>query len=156
MNIRIVVADERKATFFDASRPERGLAERLSLENPTRGLKDTDLESDRPGRRYGGTNGSQGGAQSHHHAVDGERSTERHELTLFAKQVGERIEAARVNHEFDKLVLVAPPKMLGLIRQALPAQAQALLAAEVAKDLVRQGPQAILKVIPGDAFERMH
>lgn len=159
MNIRIVVADERQAAFFDVSRPETGLADRGMLENPAGGLKDTDLETDRAGRRYGGTTGAshgEAGPQSHHHGVDGERSAERHELTLFAKQVGQRIEADRVNHEFDKLVIMAPPRMLGLLRQQLPPSTQSMVAGEIAKDLLHHGPEAILNAVPRDAFARMH
>jgi protein required for attachment to host cells len=157
MNIRIVVADERRADFFDAAALSSPLAERGSVENPIAGRKDRDLETDREGRRYGGTVGVQHGggpAQSHHHGVDGERSTERHELTLFAKEVGQRIESGRINHEFDKLVLVAPPKMLGLLRQSLPASSQALLAAEVPKDLLHRGAEAIREVVPREAFSQ--
>jgi protein required for attachment to host cells len=159
MNIRIVVADEREANFFDTSALNSPLSAQGSIHNPTGGRKDRDLETDREGRRFGGTVGvTHGGgpAQSHHHGVDGERSTERHELTLFAKEVGQRVEAGRVNHEFEKLILVAPPKMLGLLRQALPPQSQALLAAEVPKDIVHQGPEAIRQVVPREAFSSLN
>jgi protein required for attachment to host cells len=155
MNIRVVVADERRATFFDLTRPDTGLHEAGAVENPAGRLKDTDLETDRAGRRYGGAQGvshGQGQAQGHHHGVDGERSTLLHDLTLFAKEVGRRIDADRVGHKFDKLVIVAAPKMLGLLRQAIPTPVQSMVAGEVPKDLVNHGPQAILDAIPRDAF----
>jgi protein required for attachment to host cells len=154
MNVRIVVADERKALFFDSSKPS-DLTPRGAVENPTAGLRDTDLETDRAGRRFGGTTGvsrGQNGSQSHHHGVDGERSTLQHELTMFAKQVGQHIDADRVSHKFDRLVLVAPPKMLGLLRQSLPTQSQSLLAAEIPKDLAHHAPAAIMNAIPKDTF----
>jgi protein required for attachment to host cells len=151
MNIRVVVADERRATFFDVSRLSDGLREVGVVENPAGRLKDTDLETDRPGRRFGGAPGA-GQAQSHHHGVNGERSTLLHELTLFAKEVGRRIDADRNGRKFDKLVIIAAPKVLGLLRQSLPAPVQPLIAAEVPKDLVNRGPEAILNAIPRDAF----
>jgi protein required for attachment to host cells len=154
MNIRVVVADERRATFFDVSRPS-SLQEAGAVENPAGRLKDTDLETDRPGRRFGGSQGTahgQGQPQSHHHGVDGERSTVMHDLTLFAKEVGRRIDADRIGRKFDKLVIVAAPKMLGLIRQSIPSQVQSMVAGEIPKDLVNHGPEAILNVIPKDAF----
>ena len=149
MNVRIVVADERKALFFDSSKPS-DLTPRGTVENPAAGLKDIDLESDRPGSRYGG--GPTGNGSGAHHGVDGERSTLRHELTMFAKQVGQHIDADRVSRKFDRLVLVAPPKMLGLLRQSLPTQSQSLLAAEIAKDLAHHAPAAIMNAIPKDTF----
>jgi protein required for attachment to host cells len=154
MNVRIVVADERQANFFDAVTPKAPLTARGSLINESGGKKDIELETDRAGRRYGGANGvSHGGqAQGHHHGVNGERSTEQHDLTIFAKEVAKRIDAGRTNNEFDKLVLVAAPKMLGLLRQSLNSPAQSMLAGTVSKDIVHQGEDAILRVIPEDAF----
>jgi protein required for attachment to host cells len=157
MNIRIVVADERRATFFDApSLNATALSECGAVENPTGRLKDIDLETDRAGRRFGGSAGGgghgPGQGQGRRHGVDGEKSTVQHDLTLFAKEVGRRIDADRVGRKFDKLVIVAPPKMLGLLRQTLPAPLQSMVAGEIAKDLTRQGPDAIVNTIPRDAF----
>ena len=155
MNVRVVVADERQANFFDASKYGAPLALRASLENPTGGKKDIDLETDRPGRRFGGASGvrhGSGSQQAHHHGVNGERSTEQHELTLFAKEVAQKIDGDRLKQEFDRLVIIAGPKMLGLLRQSLPTPSHSLLAAEVSKDLTHQSQAAILKALPGDAF----
>jgi protein required for attachment to host cells len=159
MNLRIIVADERQANFFDTTALNAPLSSQGSMHNPTAGRKDRELETDREGRRFGGTAGVKhagGAAQSHHHGVDGERSTEQHELTLFAKEVAQRIEAGRVNHEFEKLVLVAPPKMLGLLRQSLPATSQALLAASISKDILHQGPDAIREAVPSEVFSELN
>jgi protein required for attachment to host cells len=145
--VRIVVADEREANFFDGSKADGPLTARGEMRNETAGMKDIELETDREGRRFGG-----GG---HHHGVDGERSTERHELTLFAKEVADRIDKDRVNREFDKLVIVAPPRMLGLLRQSLSAPSQAMLAGEISKDVVHHGPEAIRNVVPREAFSQL-
>jgi len=155
MNLRIVVVDEREANFFDALSPKvlNGCG---SVQNPQAGLKDIDLESDRPGRRFGGSSGVRHGGvqQGHHHGV-GERSTERHGLSKFAKNIAKRIDAERLKREFDRLILIAPPKMLGLLRQELPAETKSLLAGEIAKDLVRQDAEAVLTAVPREAFYRM-
>jgi protein required for attachment to host cells len=45
--------------------------------------------------------------------------------------------------------------MLGLLRQSTPETSQALLTAEVAKDVVHQGPNAICEVVPPEAFSRL-
>jgi protein required for attachment to host cells len=145
--VRIVVADEREVNFFEGSKADGPLKACGSLHNETAGLKDIELETDREGRRYG--------QMGHHHGVDGERSTERHELTLFAKAVAERIDRDRVNHEFAKLVIVAPPRMLGLLRQSLSSPSQAMLAGEVSKDVVHHGPEAIRSVVPREAFSQL-
>jgi protein required for attachment to host cells len=151
MNVRIVVADERQASFYDAVTPKSPLTERASLHNERSGKRDIEMESDRPGRRFGGT--GVGGAEGHHHGVTGEKSTVHHELTLFAKEVARKIETDRARNEFDRLVLVAGPKMLGLLRQSLSNPTQSMLAGSISKDILRQGPEVILKAVPIEAFE---
>ena len=144
MNVRVVVADEREASFFDVPKPRAPPEARGSLRNGA-ARPDRELETDRPGRRFGGMDGNR-------HAVDGERSTERHETEQFAKTVARTLDVARTRNEFDRLVLIAGPRMLGLLRAALPAPCLAVVSAEVAKDLVRQDPVTIRDAVPREAF----
>ena len=144
ITVRVVVADERDATFFDLTQPQAPLEARGSLHNDS-ARPDRELETDRPGRRFGGTHGNR-------HAVDGERSTQRHETELFAKQVCQALDVARTRHEFDRLVIIAGPRMLGMLREALPAPCQAVVAAEVAKDFSLDQVDSIRDAVPRDAF----
>jgi protein required for attachment to host cells len=144
MNVRMVVADEREANFFDVEKAQSPPQPRGSLRNDA-ARPDRELETDKPGRRFGGTDGNR-------HAVDGERSTERHEIEQFAKEVARTLDGARTRHEFDRLVLVAGPRMLGLLRDALPAPCRSVIAAEIGKDLVRQDPAAIRDTVPREVF----
>jgi len=144
ITVRVVVADERDATFFDLTRPQAPLEARGSLHNDS-ARPDRELETDRPGRRFGGTHGNR-------HAVDGERSTQRHETELFAKQVCQALDGARTRHEFDRLVIIAAPRMLGMLREALPAPCQAVVAAEVAKAFSLDQIDSIRDAVPRDAF----
>ncbi len=145
MNVRIVAADEREAEFFDAIAFNAPFTARGSLRNEAAG-KDIDLESDREGRRFGGTSG-------HHHGVDGERSTREHQLTRFARQIARRIDHDRANREFDKLVIIAGPHMTGLLRQELPESSLRMVAAQVSKDLMHQGADTIRNAVPRELFE---
>jgi protein required for attachment to host cells len=144
MNVRIVVADERQAAFFDAAKPSGPLAVAGGVENEAGRKRDIDLETDRPGRRFG--------SMGHRHDVDGERSTVQHELSLFARAVARRINEDRNRHEFDKLVMVAPPKVLGLLRQALPDACKDVIASEIPKDLLHRGPDAVIDAVPREVF----
>jgi protein required for attachment to host cells len=144
MNIRLVIADEREANFYDLGKPSAELEGRGSLHNEA-ARPDRELETDRPGRRFGGTHGNR-------HAVDGERSTERHEAELFAKSVARTLDVARTRNEFDRLVLIAAPRMLGLLREALPEQCRSVVAAEVSKELVRHDMDAIREAVPREVF----
>jgi protein required for attachment to host cells len=144
VRVRVIVADESEAKFFDTTGPGAPLAAVDSARNELSRLHDTDLESDREGRGFG--------PAGQRHGVNGERSTERHEVMNFARAVARRIEDDRVAHAFDRLVLIAGPRMLGLLRQALPEICRHTLAGEVPKDLSHGDIQAIREAIPLDAF----
>lgn len=145
MNVRIVVADEREANFFDLGNAQAAPQARGALHNEAAAQPDRELETDRAGRRFGGTDGNR-------HAVDGERSTQRHETEQFAREVARTLDGARVRHEFDRLVLIAPPRMLGLLRDALPTTCRSVVTAEVAKDFVHHGVETIRDAVPREVF----
>jgi protein required for attachment to host cells len=87
-----------------------------------------------------------------HHGTGGERSPHKHEAQLFARQI-----AAELEHErqgFDRLVLVAGPEMLGLLRAALSDSLRARVSAEVDKDLEGQPSSAVLEHLPRTVFAR--
>jgi protein required for attachment to host cells len=143
--MRILVADQREANFFETEGLRAPLSWISKLENDTGRLQDRDLESDRPGRTFDRVGPGR-------HAVDGERSAKRQQQVRFAKQMAERIETDRQERSFDRLVVIAGPRMLGLIREALPETSRAFVAAEVPKDLVHLDAQAIRRLIPREAF----
>jgi protein required for attachment to host cells len=55
----------------------------------------------------------------------------------FVRLVGEQINAAARGDEFDELLLVAPPRALHGLREALDAGAQAKLLGTLERDLVK-------------------
>jgi protein required for attachment to host cells len=145
MNVRVIVADQRDANFFDVATPQADPQACGSLHNDA-ARPDRDLETDRPGRRFSGSD------NNNRHGVDGERSTERHELELCALEVARTSDGARTRHEFDRLVLIAAPRMLGLLREALPAACRSVVAAEISKDFVHHDLETIRDAIPQAAF----
>jgi protein required for attachment to host cells len=53
----------------------------------------------------------------------------------FAAEAAERINRAALANEFEKLIIVAPPKTLGALRKHYHKQVESRIAAEIAKDL---------------------
>jgi protein required for attachment to host cells len=163
MKIWIVVADEREALFYDVgnarSRLERvanvdedgrvrgaGYALALKITNP-HARPDRELETDRPGRAFSSSTGQR-------HGIDGERSSRRRDQEEFVKRICDEIERARHAGNFDRLVLAAGPRMLGLIRAGLSAPSRATVAAEVAKDLIRFEADELMEHLPREAVPR--
>jgi protein required for attachment to host cells len=153
----IVVADQREALFYEMTGTSRmdptdpDAAERLAdsgcrlehkITNP-KAKPDRELETDRPGRAYSSGNGPP-------HGVDGERSSQRSGEQDFAKRIAEEISKAHHAGDFDRAVLAAGPRMLGLIRAALPGSVRSALSAEVARDLVRFEGQELLDHLPSE------
>ena len=84
--------------------------------------------------------------------MDGERSAQRQQQVRFAKRIAEALERARKDRAFDRLVVMAAPRMLGLLRDAMPDTSRAAVVAEVPKDLVHVDPKAIRNYIPRAAL----
>jgi len=87
-----------------------------------------DIMSDRPGR----THESQGATR---HAIEPHSDPVREAEHRFARFVAESLKRRQDQDEFDRLVLVAGPTMLGDIRAALPASLRSVVHAELGKDL---------------------
>lgn len=137
----VLVADGGSAHFYRHDGPTRGL-EPIPEAAMTNDLVPAhEMKSDRPGR-------VQESASSARHAVDPGLDPHRAAKTAFAQAIALRLGQA----QFDRLLLVAPPRMLGDLRQALPSKVASRLAGEIGKDLTRapreQLLQAVAKLLP--------
>lgn len=153
MRIRIVVASQAEATFYDLLRIEDKLQIAGRLSDPLAHLHDRDFKSDRPGRVFDHAplTGGRRGATAHH-GTGGERRPRKHEAVLFAQKIATELEQARRNDRFDRLILMAEPGFLGVLRKALPASLDSVVIAEVAKDLARQPESAVRAHLPAEGI----
>jgi protein required for attachment to host cells len=74
------------------------------------------------------------------HAMDKGRSLHEQEEQNFLKRVADRIGEAEKHKKFDHLVIAAPPRALGALRELLPQGARARIRAETPKDLLDEDP----------------
>lgn len=79
------------------------------------------------------------------HAVDGKADPHEAAKLRFEVAIAELVNRAAAWGLFDTLVLVAPPRVLGDIRQALSAQARERLIVEEGKDLLGLPEQMLIK-----------
>jgi protein required for attachment to host cells len=98
-----------------------------------------ELESDRPGRSFG--------TRPTHHAMQKEHDARQTEGLAFTRELVARLESGRNRHEFRHLVLIAPPEMLGHLRECLPAPLAGMVRTSIHKDLVRAAPEQILAAV---------
>jgi protein required for attachment to host cells len=120
----IVAADSSRARFLQVAGRQR-LDEIETLVNPEGRLNDRELTTDANPRLHGPGGMS---AREEPSAVD-------HAVEMFSKRISDYLEKARTDHRYDQLVLVAPPKFLGLMRRELGKEVEKLVLDEVPKDL---------------------
>lgn len=153
MRVRVIVADQSEARFYDTQSPGGQLQLAGRLVDPAAHLHDRDLKSDRSGRVFerAGVAGRRRGAGAHH-ATSGERGPRKTQAQRFARRIVSELEEARRENRFDSIILMASPAFLGLLRDALPAALRATVAAEIHKDLVHQAASVVRAHLPKEAF----
>jgi protein required for attachment to host cells len=145
MRVRIVVADQGEARFYDSVAADAPLQLAGRIADPKARLHDRDFKSDRPGRVFdhAPASGARRGSVAHH-STGGERRPHKREAERFARQVA-AILAAAEPAGFDRLVLVASPSFLGPLRTSLPKWLRGRVVGEIRKDLVHQQDDAQLR-----------
>lgn len=109
----IVVADEFQAMVYAREKKFSPLKKLASLQNATAREKLENLVSDRGGRSFD----SQGMGR---HAFTKEKSDPKTQsYAAFAKEIAERVREGRQGNKFGRLVVVAAPRFLGVLRNAL-------------------------------------
>lgn len=138
MNTWIVAADESRARVLHAGdRALHSLVEIDNLVNPAGRLQDHELQTDGELRFDGhGAVGKPGAASTDGTASDREaEGAVGHSVAVFAREIGRYLEKARVEHRYDALMLVAPPKFLGALRKELREEVERLVSAELPRDV---------------------
>lgn len=130
----IVAADSREARFFEErlrGGPLKILSDHLVAESSNHGA-----------HAQRATVHSRVGHGRH---ADGDHAPETSAAKKFAHDVARHLEAALKTHAFDALVIVAPPRTLGLLRDALAPELAKRLAASDPHDAVREDSEAMRK-----------
>jgi protein required for attachment to host cells len=109
----VVVADEYKSIFYARDKKFSPLKELSSLQNETAREKTGDLISDRGGRAFDSF------GQGRHTMASEKGDPKAHSAVVFAKEIADKASAAKKRGSFDKLIVVAAPRFLGLLRPAL-------------------------------------
>ncbi|MGY6278162.1 host attachment protein [Methylomonas sp. MgM2] len=132
----VVVADSSRARFFTFVSKHEAMQEQEGMVHAEGRLRDQDEVSDKQGGLAGGH--GEGG-----HAFEAPTDLKHHDADVFAKQIADRLEHGRVNHDYDQLILVAPPAFLGALRHALNDQVTNLVSSSFDKDLLTETEAAI-------------
>ncbi|EDZ47972.1 host attachment family protein [Leisingera daeponensis] len=135
----VLVADSEKALFLenttDAQNPNLKVRRKDEQENPS----NREQSANRPGR-------FNDGPSVHRSAVD---DTDWHQLAKerFASDLADRLYKMAHKGQFERLVLVAAPEVLGELRKNLHKEVADRVVAEVAKNLTNHETSKIESMV---------
>jgi len=124
----ILIADRAGARLFEQAHQRAPLVLQTTFEHPEGRLKEGEIHADRPGRVH-----DRMGDQRH--SVAREKSAVDHVTEGFVRELADYLRKARHAQQFQQLVLVAGPKLLGRLREALDPATTALIIGTLHKDL---------------------
>jgi protein required for attachment to host cells len=140
----VLVGDGRKALFLrnrgGAGHPDLETVHVMQHPNPpTR-----EQGSDRPGR-YSGPDGSRSAVED----------TDWHQLEedRFAGEVADLLYKQAHQHDFERLIVVAPPRTLGTMRQVLRKEVAQKISREIPKDLTAHALTDIARLLVQEPSE---
>jgi protein required for attachment to host cells len=132
----VVVADSSRARFFSLVSRIEPLQELDGMIHAEGRMQERDELCDRQG-------GIAGGHGEGDHTFEAPTDMKHHEAEVFARQIADRLELGRVNHDYNKLILVASPAFLGALRQALNDHVTDLVSSSLDKNLVGEDEAVI-------------
>jgi len=149
-NAVVVVADGRKMLYLrnegDAGAPNLQVVHAEERPNPSDGDQKTDSAGRASSTRSGvgappaarnGSNHARGGGAQFASAGGTMQEADYHQLEedRFAAETAAMLKSKALANEFEKLIIVAPPKTLGELRKHYHKEVSDRLAGELAKDL---------------------
>ena len=124
----IVIADATRARIAVNDGPGSGVTPVPGLAFEGRNLPGREIMSDRPGRTFDSSGRGRHGKEPR----TGPREVE---ALRFLHDLAERLDEGRKQERYDRLVIVAPPKALGQLRQQLSAGVRDRITGALDKDL---------------------
>jgi len=140
MTIWVLVADNSRARLFSTPYSNGELEEEQDFVHTDARLHEQDLTSDLPGRAFD----RQGDAR---HAMEQRVDPKDGQAIAFARQLIAYLEDGRIKQRFDRLYIVAPPALLGLLRDRYRHLAP-LVAGELGKHLTQCAPKELRGHLP--------
>mgnify|MGYP001546802779 CR=1 FL=1 len=136
METRVIVADSARARIFSSHGTLSQLEEIEGFAHPEARASNRDITSDAAGKSV-----------DQHGSLDPATSARDHEAENFARLLGRHLKDLHNAQHFDQLMLVAPPRFLGLLRKQLPKPLDQLVEVAVDKDLSEASLEEIIDCI---------
>ncbi len=129
--IWVLVANQTEAQIFSAERLPGRLVLKHTLRHEQGAAHARDLTSDAPGRVFD----RMGSAR---HSMEPDTGVKEEQRRRFVKEIVERLKTAHLRNEFEQLVLLAAPAVLGVIRKTVAGNLAKAIIKEIPKDVIGQ------------------
>lgn len=136
----ILVAHEAGARVFENQGPGKGLDLIEQIDHAEGRERDGELASDRPGRSFRKNSGDPRRA-----AIPPSEGPHDRAVANFARDMANKLRQGRVQNQYQRLVLVAPPRFLGLLRSSLDGPTSQLVVGSLRKDLANTKEAELIK-----------
>jgi protein required for attachment to host cells len=141
-NALVLVTDGRKTLFFRNLGDQNQIDLRTEAFDEREDLPNSELKTD-----AAGSNGQSGGfGRPAYEETDFHQQEEDRWAQAAAEAVNKRV----LKNNFDQLVIIAPPKTLGLIRKKLHKEAERRLVCEIPKEMTGRPIPDIEALIVGE------
>ncbi len=133
----IVVANASRGRLYENAGIGKGLTLLSEFEHPESRMKNGDLVSDRPGYMQSVGNG--------HGSRQPATEPKQHEAEQFAHEIARVLESGRNQNKYERLILVASPSFLGLLKSKLPDQVRGTVSDTIEKDYTQVTEKELAK-----------
>lgn len=137
----VLAADGTRARIFRLESVRGPLHEIETLTNPEGRLHEQQLTSDLPGRTFDRSGPGR-------HVLESKIGPKRQTVISFVNRIAERLDKGRVEGNFARLVIIAAPGLLGMLRGKLSAKTSERVVLEIDKAVAHQSVEAILRHLP--------
>lgn len=134
--IWVLAADRVRARLFEMDKKDRSLIEIRSFANASGREAKGSRGNTKPTRTFE----SVGMAR---HAVEPHTTPEEKIAEKFARDLNIVLESGHTQHHYSQLILIAPPRFLGVLRSALGPKLLPLVIKEIEHDLTQKSEQKI-------------
>lgn len=132
----ILAANRTRARLFELDEREHDISEIEDFANPEGRAPAGSRGENRPPRTFD----SMGEGR---HAIEPRTEPVLKFAERFARRISSVLEDGRTRHKFEHLMLVAPPRFLGHLRDCMPDNLRVCVVREVSKDMTRARIEAI-------------
>ncbi|MEJ1990824.1 MAG: host attachment protein [Maritimibacter sp.] len=138
----VLLADDEKARLCKNLGPYKGLEE---IEDYSAAVLEHDrfVDSDRAGR-------NQASPGTGYHAYDPEPNDEQKARAAFAELLIYELTVQFSQGDYDRLVVIAPPAMLGELRKAMPKKMKKLLVLDMPHDYLQLTLEEVVEALEGE------